>query len=71
MAQTREIVCEYYQWEGGCLKGKEGTFYDACQTCRKYKARRGYTPARQNHKKDKLAAIKEKDTRIMIKEYLD
>ena len=71
MAQIREIVCEYYQWEGGCLKGREGTFYNACQTCKKYKARRGYTPARQNKKKEKLAKIKEKDTKRLIKEYIN
>jgi hypothetical protein len=70
MAQTREVVCEFYQWEGGCTKGREGTFYDACQTCKKYKARRGYTPARQNRKRDKLAEIKDQDARRLIKEYL-
>lgn len=70
MAQTREIVCKYYLWEGGCEKGKPGTFYDYCQTCKNYKARKGYTPARQNQKKEKLTEIRDKDARRQIKEYL-
>ena len=30
MAYDRELPCIYYAWEGECLKGKEGTFRDAC-----------------------------------------
>ena len=42
----REVACIYYQYEGGCAKGKKGTFRDACQICKKYKAKTGSVPAR-------------------------
>lgn len=69
MATTREIACIYYEYEGGCSKGKEGTFWKACQTCKKYKARKGGTPARQNLKRKKIEKSKERDIRRMMDNY--
>ena len=34
--KDRERVCRYYEYEGKCLKGREGTFNKACKTCNKY-----------------------------------
>lgn len=62
MATIREIACQYYAHEGGCLKGRKGTFYKACQTCKKYVAIKGGEPARKNLKKQKLQAAKERDS---------
>lgn len=53
MASTREVACIYYKWEGECSKGREGTFRKACQTCNKYKAKKGSMPARKNLKRKK------------------
>lgn len=69
MAANREIACEYYRWEGECSKGKKGTFRDACQTCKKYKPRRGGLPARRNTKKEKLKAEREREIRREMREY--
>lgn len=67
--QDREVSCIYYKWEGECEKGREGTFRKACQTCKKYKARKGSLPARKNLKKQKMEKIKEHDMRQMMKDY--
>lgn len=69
MASEREIACIYYKWEGECEKGREGTFRKACQTCKKYKARKGSLPARKNLKKQKMEKIKEHDMKQMMKDY--
>ena len=69
MAQDREIVCIYYRYEGGCEKGREGTFRNACQTCNKYKAKKGKAPARTNLKKKKMEKIKERDIKQMLRDY--
>lgn len=34
--QDREVSCMYYECEGQCLKGKEGTFRGSCQKCKLY-----------------------------------
>lgn len=36
MAQTRNVVCKFYESEGNCDKDFEGTFKKACQTCSFY-----------------------------------
>ena len=46
MGSEREVACIYYKWEGECKKGREGTFRKACQTCKKYKAKKGSLPVR-------------------------
>ena len=69
MAQTRERLCIYYEYEGKCLKGKDGTFRQACQNCHKYKAKPGGPPARLNLKKKKINKIYEQDTKEMIKNH--
>ena len=69
MATTREIACEFYKWEGECAKGREGTFRKACQTCKKYKAKKGSLPARQNLKKQKAEKIRERDMKQMMRDY--
>lgn len=53
MARDRERQCEYYQWEGQCAKGHEGTFHDACQTCPQYRAKKGARPKRRNLRREK------------------
>lgn len=69
MAANREIACESYLYEGGCAKGKEGTFRKACQTCKKYKAKKGGLPARKNLKKQKTEKMHERDMKKMMKDY--
>ena len=65
----REVACIYYMYEGGCSKGKKGTFRDACQICKKYKAKTGIAPARDNLKNKKMEKIKERDIRQMLRDY--
>jgi len=69
MATEREVACIYYKWEGECEKGREGTFRKACQTCKKYKAKKGSLPARQNLKRQKIEKIKERDMEQMMRDY--
>ena len=61
MAKVREVACQYYSHEGGCLKGRAGTFYDACQTCKKYAPQKGAAPARKNNKRHMIEKAREKD----------
>ncbi len=65
----REMACIYYMYEGGCSKGKKGTFRDACQICKKYKPRTGGVPTRANLKKKKMEKIKERDIRQILRDY--
>ena len=67
MAKERERVCIYYQCEGGCLKGREGTFRDYCQTCDKYAPLKGAKPARKNLKKQKLADARNREIKREMK----
>ena len=69
MADTREFVCEYYLYEGGCTKGREGTFWKACQTCNKYKAKKNTLAARKNLKRQKIEKIRQQEMDEMTKEY--
>lgn len=70
MASEREVVCVHYKWEGGeCAKGREGTFRKICQTCKKYKAKKGSLPARQNLKRQKIEKIREHDMKQMMRDY--
>lgn len=61
MAKDREIVCMYYQCEGVCLKGREGTFRHYCQTCKKYAPLKGHKPARKNNKRRQVAEDRLRD----------
>ena len=65
----REVACIYYVSEGDCLKGKEGTFRKACQICKKYRPKKGGTPARKNLKKHKIEKDKERDLDEMMRDY--
>lgn len=69
MASVREIACEFYMWEGECSKGREGTFRKACQTCNKYKAKKGSMPARKNLKRQKAEEIRKRDIKQMMSDY--
>ena len=62
MAKEREVACIYYAHEGECLKGRKGTFYYSCQTCKKYAPQRGGFPARKNTKKQKLREARDRDS---------
>jgi hypothetical protein len=61
MSKTREIACFFYQYEGCCAKGREGTFYKQCQHCDEYSPVRGGKPARENLKAKKLDKIIKKE----------
>ena len=54
MARDREIVCVYYEYEGKCSKGREGTFRKACQHCSLYAYLKGGKPARVDNRRRKL-----------------
>lgn len=69
MGSEREVACIYYKWEGECEKGREGTFRKACQTCKKYKAKKGSLPVRQNLKRQKIEKIREHDMKQMMRDY--
>ena len=53
MAKTREIACKYYKFEGGCEKGRKGTFYKYCQKCDWYIPVKFGTPARKDLRRQK------------------
>lgn len=61
MAKDRERVCQYYECEGKCKKGRAGTFRDTCQTCNKYNALKGARPKRTDNRKKKLEKISKKE----------
>lgn len=67
MAKERERVCVFYQHEGGCLKGREGTFRDYCQTCDKYIPLKGAKPVRKNLKKQKLVDARNREIKREMK----
>lgn len=67
--KDREVRCIYYDYEGNCLKGREGTFWDACQTCNKYKPAKGGAPARKNLKRQKMEKIQKRDIKRMLNDY--
>lgn len=68
--KDRNVICEYYNFEGNCSKGKEGTFLRACQKCRLYKAKGGYAPAtRKDLRKQKIEEERNRDFNNMKKEY--
>lgn len=58
MAKDREIACKYYECEGTCVKGREGTFYHYCQRCDKYDPVKRRRPPRKNLKKEKLEKLR-------------
>lgn len=62
MASDRTIVCKYYECEGRCRKGRDGTFWHYCQKCNKYDPLKGQLPARTNEKRKKLEKARERDS---------
>lgn len=59
--KDREIVCIYYENEGNCSKGREGTFNRKCQTCSLYTPRPGSRPRRKDLRREKKEkAMKDK-----------
>lgn len=67
--QDREIPCIYYEYEGCCKKGREGTFYGSCQTCKKYSAKKHAAPARRNNKRKRVQQLREMDMWNMMNDY--
>lgn len=67
--QDREVSCMYYEHEGSCLKGRKGTFWKECQTCKNYAPKRGSAPARKNLKRQKIEKIQKNDIKQMLKDY--
>ena len=60
--KDRERACIYYACEGECMKGHAGTFRDACQTCKDYKAKKGGRSKRKDLRREKTIKW-EKDLR--------
>lgn len=69
MAKNREIACIYYECEGQCLKGRDGTFRDSCQKCKLYLPLRGGKPARKDLHRQKKDAVRERESRREIQNY--
>ena len=67
--ETREIVCMFYNCEGECELGREGTFRHYCQKCKQYKAKKNAVPARKNNKAARLDAINRREAKREIKNY--
>ena len=61
MARDRFVQCESYVAEKHCKRGKEGTFYGACQKCPFYKPVKGAKPAKVDNHKAKLEKIRKKE----------
>lgn len=67
--KNREIACQFYEYEGRCLKGREGTFRKACQKCKLYKAIKGGRPARKDLRRQKREDIRRKDMQQIMRDY--
>lgn len=52
--KDREIACKYYEYEGHCLKGREGLFLKTCQKCNKYVPLLGSAPRRTDNRRHKI-----------------
>ena len=63
MAKDRERQCSFYVCEGQCLKGREGTFRKACQTCNKYNPKPGSRPRRTDNRAQKREKINKREMR--------
>ena len=63
MGRTRERQCEYYEYEGCCSKGREGTFLKQCQICNQYRAKAGAAPRRTDNRKQKMNKIQKREMR--------
>ena len=61
MSRDRFIQCESYVAEKNCKRGKEGTFYGACQKCPFYKPVKGAKPAKVDHRKRDLEKVRCKE----------
>lgn len=65
MAKDREIVCQYYTYEGGpCDKrGISAHFRQECQKCKYYNKVAGGRPARKDNRKSKKEQALKKELR--------
>ena len=63
MAKDRLVQCESYIAEKNCARGKEGTFYGACQKCPFYKPVKGAAPAKVDRRRKTLEKIRDKEMR--------
>lgn len=61
MARDRFIPCKSYVAEKNCKRGKEGTFYIACQKCPFYDPVRGAKPAKTDHRRKDLDKIRKRE----------
>ena len=61
--KDREIVCIFYEHEGQCSKGREGTFLKQCQICNLYRAKAGAAPRRTDNRRKKLEKINKRESR--------
>lgn len=59
MAKFREAPCEFYVCKGECSKGfKDASQTGRCQTCEKYRGRKGYkSPGKEKRAKEKARYI--------------
>lgn len=63
--KTREIVCQYYTYEGGpCKKrGIDAHFRKECQTCKYWNPLKGAKPARTDNRRSKKEKINKREMR--------
>lgn len=62
MAKDRFVQCQYYEYEGCCSKNREATFYDYCQVCNLYSAKKGAKAAKTNTRKQRRDRARRKET---------
>lgn len=67
--KDREIVCLFYNYEGNCSKGREGTFRKRCQVCSLYSPLAGGMPARKDNRKQKNDRRNKKEFVKLVKQY--
>lgn len=59
MSRDRITPCKFYENEGNCSKGREGTLHGYCQKCDKYIPR--VKEKHLNKKKQELEKIRKKE----------
>lgn len=59
MAKTREAVCEFYESNGSCTKGRKASHFKYYQKCDKYRPRA--RAIKHNKKKEKIRKTRERE----------
>ena len=63
--KTREIVCQYYIYEGGPCEKRDidAHFRKECQTCKYWNPLKGAKPARTDNRRSKKEKINKREMR--------